>query len=103
MNMFDKITEAHGWISDKDFIWYPFSFLKPEPKKLMSFGLTCQMTLCFGGLTALIYAGYAVANNAFDATTVIQSSLLFFCLYFVWFNLVTRPLWNRRARRLLQK
>lgn len=100
MNMLDKVVQLHGWISDKDFIWWPFSFLRPEPKTPMTFKLTSLMTLCFAGLSYVMYVVYAVANNALVPDDMIRYFFLFFGGFFLWFNVITKPLWNSRVRKL---
>ena len=100
MKIINQVVVFHGWLADKDFIWWPFSFLRPDPKSPMTFQLTCLMTLCFAGLTYLMYVFYAVANNAFEARGMIQYFFIFFIGFFVWFNAITRPLWNARVRKL---
>jgi hypothetical protein len=103
MKIFDEITVFHNWLSDKDFIWWPFSFLRPEPRVSMTLQLTSLMTACFGGLSFLMYACFAVMNNALDLSSLLQTFIMFFGGFFIWFNLVTKPLWNRRARKLQQE
>lgn len=100
MKLLDLLTLFHNWISDKDFIWWPFSFLRPEPKEFISFKLTFLMTACFGSLAFLMFTVLAIANNAF--TTNYAVSVFFSCFigFFLWFNLITKPLWNRRSRQL---
>jgi hypothetical protein len=100
MKIFDLITQFHNWLSDKDFIWWPFSFLKPSPNEIMTFQLTTYMTLCFGGLAFLMFSIMAIMNNAFNFSY--GASVFFSCFggFFIWFNVVTKPLWNRRARAL---
>ena len=100
MKLLDSVTHVHGWLSDKDFIWWPFSFLRPDPKTAISFKLICLMTMCFAGLSYVMYVVYAVANNALVPDDLIRYFFMFFGGFFVWFNIVTRPLWNRRARLL---
>jgi hypothetical protein len=104
MKIFDLITNFHNWLSDKDFIWWPFSFLRPEPKVPMTFKLTLHMTGCFGGLAFLMFSVMALMNNALTFDYAFSVLLSAFGGFFVWFNIVTRPLWNRRAVKLsLQK
>jgi hypothetical protein len=100
MKLFDLITQLHNWLSDKDFIWWPFSFLRPEPQVPMTLKLTSLMTACFGGLAFLMFTIMAIMNNAFTADTAIQTFFFCFAGFFFWFNAITKPLWNRRARTL---
>ena len=107
MNIIEKflsvIPNAHNWLSDKDFIWWPFSFLRPAPNASMSFQHTLYMTGCFGGLSFLMFVGFSVVNNMFTGSSAINTLLICFGGFFAWFNIVTRPLWNYRARQLQKK
>jgi hypothetical protein len=93
----------HNWLADRDFIWWPFSFLRPAPAELMSFKLTLLMTACFGGLSFLMFTVFAVANNMFSADSAIMTLVGCFGGFFLWFNVVTKPLWNFRAHQLAKK
>ena len=97
------IPNAHNWLSDKDFIWWPFSFLRPTPETFMTFKLTFLMTACFGGLSVLMFIGFSVVNNMFTASSAVNTFVICFGGFFAWFNLVTKPLWNYRARQFSKK
>ena len=96
----DLIANSHNWLADRDFIWWPFSFLRPSPKELMTFKHTLLMTACFGGLTFLMFAFFAVANNAATLENLFSMFISCFLGFFIWFNVVTRPFWNYRAKAL---
>ena len=96
----NALTRFHNWLSDKDFIWWPFSFLRPEPNVPMTFQLTGLMTLCFGGLSFTMFTVFAIMNNAFAIESAFTTFLICFGGFFLWFNLITKPLWNRRAYAL---
>lgn len=101
--LFNFIAKPHNWLSDRDFIWWPFSFLRPAPKEPMTFKLTLIMTGCFGGLAFIMFTIMAIMNNAFSADAALSTFLLCFGGFFAWFNLVTKPLWNIRAHTLSKK
>jgi hypothetical protein len=101
--LIDLFPHAHNWLADKDFIWWPFSFLRPAPSIAITFKHTLLMTGCFGGLTFLMFTVFAVMNSMFTADSAISTLFFSFIGFFVWFNVVTRPLWNYRARRLSVK
>jgi len=98
--IFNIVPDTHNWLSDKDFIWWPFSFLRPTPETLITFGHSLLMTACFGGLSFVMFVGFAVVNNMFSASSAANTFLMCFGGFLVWFNLVTKPLWNIRARKL---
>ncbi len=101
--LIEIIPNFHNWLSDKDFIWWPFSFLKPAPATIMTFKLTLLMTACFGGLSFLMFTAFAVVNNMFTASSAVNTFFFCFLGFFSWFNLITKPLWNYRAKKLLRK
>lgn len=98
--LIDKIVDFHGMLSDKDFIWWPFSFLRPEKDQEITMNKKIVMTLCFGGASSLMLMVVAIMNNAFDFKSQLQTFFILIAAFFIWFNLVTAPLWNARARRL---
>jgi hypothetical protein len=100
MKLLDLITDLHNWISDKDFIWWPFSFLRPEKHEAMTMKLVFQMAGCFSLLGTLMFTAFAIVNNIFSASSMFQTLVLTFVLFFTWFALITRTFWNRRAYRL---
>lgn len=103
MKAFNVLALFHNWLCDKDFIWWPFSFLRPAPHECITFYQAWLMTLCFGGMTFIIFTVYAIMNNAFDLSAGVLTLISCLLSFFLWFNLITRPLWNRRARMLQQR
>jgi hypothetical protein len=103
MKLLNLITLFHNWLTDKDFLWWPFSFLRPEPEVPMTFQLTSLMTACFGGLAFVMFSVMSVMNNAFTLDTAAPIFIACFGGFFIWFNLITKPLWNRRAFELTKK
>ena len=100
MSLFDKFVDAHGWLSDKDFIWWPFSFLKPARDEEIDLQKQLLMTACFGGGSYLMLMVVSIMNNDFDIGAQLKTLFTLLSVFFCWFMLVTRPLWNARAKRL---
>lgn len=100
MNPLELFTDFHNWVSDKDFIWWPFSFLRPEKHQPITMKLVFQMTACFSALGTLMFTAFTIVNNVFSVSSMFQTLVLSFGLFFIWFSLVTRTFWNRRAYRL---
>jgi hypothetical protein len=96
----DMIAAPHNWLADKDFIWWPFSFLRPKTTEYITFKHTLLMTLCFAGLSFIMFVCFAVANNALTADSLVSTFMFCFIGFLVWFNGVTKPFWNHRAKRL---
>jgi hypothetical protein len=99
----DRIERWHNWASDTRFVWLPFEKLRPKKSQTISLQRRIVMALAFGGyyggfvLIRILLWGEAVQIKAI-AQTLLTATLIFFG----WFNLVTAPLWNRRARRLIR-
>jgi hypothetical protein len=100
MNILNLIANFHNWLSDKDFIWWPFSFLRPRPDERITFKLTLLMTACFGGLAFLMFTIMALMNNALNWDYSMSVFISCFGGFFFWFNIITKPLWNHRIRSL---
>lgn len=100
MKLIDLLAAFHNWLSDKDFVWWPFSFLKPEPQVSITFRHTLIMAGCFGGLTFIFFTVFALMNNAFTLNYLMMTLMTCTLGFLLWFNAITRPLWNHRARKL---
>jgi hypothetical protein len=97
--MLKRLIDGHNRLSDLDLIWFPFIFLKPKMAQVISFPRTLVMAVCFG---TYFWVALIIRRKFFNESLgedVLQ--LLFYCCigFLIWFNLVTRPFWNVRARR----
>lgn len=97
------IPNIHNWLSDRDFIWWPFSFLRPQPHVPMTFKLVGQMTACFGGLAFMMFVGFSLVNNMLSVDALTSTFFISFGGFGAWFVCVTKPLWNYRAKKLQKK
>jgi hypothetical protein len=100
-NTLEKIERFHNRLSDQNFIWFPFGFLKPKPEQRIGIVLRLKMTFLFGPSFS---AANAIRNLAFgrpiELPELAKSTLLVTAFFLVWFNIVTAYFWNRRANRL---
>lgn len=103
MNPLMALVHFHNWLSDKDFIWWPFSFLRPQKQEFITMKLVSIMTACFGGLAFLMFTCFAVVNNLFSIDSMMTTLMSCFGGFFLWFTCVTKPVWNIRARALQKK
>ena len=100
----DRITEFHGRLSDLRAVWLPFLFLKPGSASTpITVRRMFVMVICFAAWLAI---GLVLREVIFgDPSSLTPAKLLhlYGCAvvgFAIWFNVVTRPLWNRRARLL---
>lgn len=96
--MWNKIIETHGKLSDLKAVWFPFIFLQLKPDQKMSYLHLLKMTFFFG-----LYFGSVFMLKVLWTKEPVSFGLWMemnakgWLGFFLWFNLVTRPLWNRRA------
>jgi hypothetical protein len=90
-----KIAELHFELSQKNFIWFPFIFLKPASHQTLKHKKVLLMSLCFGTYFYLMQLVWSVLLTKPDKLVIKSGELLFYItLFFLWFECVTRPLWN---------
>ena len=98
---FDKVEKIHNKLSDTDFVWFPFLFLKLRPEELLNFSRLVVMTLCFAlYFNLMLWARYLFVGEAFTIESFVVTFAYFVIGFFCWFSLVTRYFWNRRVSRL---
>jgi hypothetical protein len=99
-----KVEDGHNWLSDTNYVWFPFLFLKPKPNVSIDQKRIFKMAPCFG---LYFNAAYFVKRWIFDDPITLESvfwAQLYWTLgFYVWFNLVTAYFWNKRASRLQKK
>ena len=97
-----SIEQWHHRASDSPVIWFPFLFLKPDREQKIEKMRLVVMAVFF---SLYFNLGYLIKvyfiDGSIEVGVLIRSQLWFFLFFFSWFSIVTRPLWNRRAIRLL--
>ena len=100
----EAIVYWHGKVSDTNYIWFPYLFLKPAPSESISLiKSTFIMAPLWGlymGLPYGLYFMYSQGWSISDTGLLVAKFGLFFVF---WFNIVTRPLWNSRAKQIQSK
>jgi lipopolysaccharide export LptBFGC system permease protein LptF len=96
MSAWEKFVHYHNQLSDKNFIWFPFMFLKPRPEQQITQGRIIKMTFCFSVYGCLALFIRQLLNQQVNYTSYLYIPVAFF----LWFELVTSRLWNIRARSL---
>jgi hypothetical protein len=100
--MIEKIAYWHNRISDTDFVWFPFLFLKLKPHQVLTLRHRVKMAFCFG---PYFVVGIVLRDFVFSQPIawekIPQQFILGFGFFLIWFSMVTAPLWNRRAQQRL--
>jgi len=94
------IANFHNWFVDKDFLWWPFAWMRPAKNELMTFKKTGQIALAFGGLITAIFIGLSIMEGRFSFEYLFYLALMSFGFFWIWFSFVTKPLWNVRVYEL---
>jgi hypothetical protein len=97
-----QLERTHSRLADYSAIWFPFVFLRPAPHVSISFIHSLKMVLCFGTYFLIFYffKKLVFANPFVWSHALMDGAIYGYVGFFVWFRLVTIPLWNMRARRL---
>ena len=102
MKVLNQIAHWHGQLSDFRAVWWPFVFLKPRTAKdRISQARILAMTPCFAAWFLIVWLarGWLFEDRAVLSIREIGITYGYFVAgFFVWFNVVTAPLWNHRAR-----
>lgn len=99
--MLAKIVFWHGKVSDTNYIWFPYLFLKPQPHEEISFlKASLIMAPLWGIYMGLPYGVYFMVTENWPLIKFGVYIGKFSVFFLVWFNVVTRPLWNLRAKGL---
>lgn len=101
-NIIQTFEVIHNTLSDQDWVWWPFLFLKPKKDQKITQILIFKMIPCFSiymVLFRLIMSG--LFNGVLPSSNdILKTFVTAFVFFFIWFNVITATLWNRRAERL---
>ncbi len=89
--MLDNIEEFMNWLTDMDWGWWPFLFLRPAKDMKITMLQLAKMSLCFGTVIGIILA--LVLRSFWGIPMGIISFFILYGVTFAYF-------WNRRAHRL---
>jgi hypothetical protein len=96
----DFIEKWHNRASDTRFVWFPFEKLRPKKTEQISVVRRALMAVSFGTYCGVFIAlRHFLWNQSLSLAATGATTLTVIAAFFLWFNLVTAPLWNRRARR----
>lgn len=102
MGVLDRVTYLHGRLSDFRATWWPFVFLKPASSaEPITQRRIFAMTPCFAAWFLVVWAlkEWLFGDRPLPPAGDLAVAYGYFLAgFFAWFNAVTAPLWNRRAR-----
>ncbi len=96
----DVLEKAINEVSDKDWSWWPFLWLRPEKHAQLSLVRVAAISVLYGapcgGLTSIALALLAPEARAHAAVFAVAFPMMLFFVASVFVS----PMWNRRAERL---
>jgi hypothetical protein len=97
----DKTEDFMNLLTDSDWGWYPFVFLKPSKKSYMTTPFVLKASLLYAptyvfAITFLMY----IRGFPIDLVSLIIYTVCFTFIFFVCYRLTFAVYWNRRAKRL---
>lgn len=96
----DHFEAAVNEVSDKDWSWWPFLWLRPEKEAHLSFGRMMAISLLYGVPASTVLALGIRLQYAETLPELIGTSLFFPLLLLFVSTVIVAPMWNRRAERL---
>ena len=78
----DKLEKLMNWLSDMDWSWWPFLFLRPRKDEVMTNLIVLKISLCSGTIGGLIL-GFLMFLLGYNITQIIFAVILviiFFCI-----------------------
>jgi len=101
MPWLDSIEKLHNWASETRFVWFPFKILRPKKKEKISSARRTLMAVCFGVYYSVFIIGKRILFGKKASIRFVVLAVFFtIIVFFLWFSLITTPLWNRRAQRI---
>lgn len=95
-----RIEEAVNEVSDRDWSWWPFIWLRPEKHVALSLSRVVVLSLLYGVPSSLLMAVGVGAFRALTVPELVQTAASFPVVFLFMGSLVIAPMWNRRADRL---
>lgn len=96
----DKLEAAVNDVSDNNWSWWPFLWLRPEKHDRLPLTRVALLSVLYGvPLTVLLEVGIKAQYKA-SITELVATALVFPLLLLVSGSAIVAPMWNRRAVRL---
>lgn len=103
-----KIEDIANYLTDMDWGWWPFSFLRPAKNVEMTAGRVFKISLYYGPFTGLLmYLIFGINGliphfpNIRDTIPALLASVIIGTgLFFIGYLFTFAYFWNQRAKRL---
>jgi hypothetical protein len=96
----DQLEAAVNEVSDTDWSWWPFLWLRPEKQERLAFWRIASIAMLYGlPVSALVEVGIKLQYAA-TLPELAATGLFFPLLFVILGSVLVAPMWNRRADRL---
>ena len=96
----DQLESAVNEVSDKDWAWWPFLWLRPVKHEPLSFLRIAVISVLYGLPASVLTQVGIKVQYAASHTEIVATSLLFPLLFLFFGTVFIAPMWNRRASAL---
>ncbi len=96
----DHLEAVVNEVSDKDWSWWPFLWLRPAKEAHLSFARMAAISMLYGVPASAVLALGIRLQYAETLSELVGTSLFFPLLFLFVSSVVVAPMWNRRADRL---
>lgn len=96
----DRLEESVNEVSDKDWSWWPFLWLRPEKHQHLSFARIVLVSMLYGVPASALMALGIKLQYAATRSELVGTGLCFPLLFLFFGSVVVAPMWNRRSERL---
>jgi hypothetical protein len=96
----DAVEEVINEISDRDWSWWPFLWLRPEKHAELSLGRIVILSVLYG-IPSSVLLGLGISLQRVPSHTELVLTAFAFPMMFLFSgSILIAPMWNRRAERL---
>ena len=96
----DRFEAVVNDVSDKDWSWWPFLWMRPAKEAPLSLARIGALSMLYGFPASVIAAIGIKLQHAASPVELVSTSLFFPLLFLFTGSVVVAPMWNRRAERV---
>jgi hypothetical protein len=96
----DRLEDVVNDVSDRDWSWWPFLWLRPEKNAHLSLTRILSLSVLYGVPSSVLMGFGITLLRAPSMSELFFTAVAFPALFLFTGSVVVAPMWNRRADRL---